>query len=66
MKKNFKCPKCKHMWSIGKRLHASWICPTCKNSIVPTKEYRKLGYMPFKHNAMFSVKINKPSVIADK
>ena len=56
MKPNFKCPKCKTMQRIGKRLHASWMCPHCHFRMVPTKELRQLGYMPFRKNAMFTVK----------
>jgi len=56
MKPNFKCPKCKTMQRIGKRLHASWMCPHCHFRMVPTKELRQLGYMPFRRNAMFTVK----------
>lgn len=54
MNRNFKCPKCKKLWSIGKRLHASWKCPSCGNAIVPTSEYKKIGYVPFKHNEMLA------------
>ena len=34
MKKNFRCPKCKTMQKVGKRLHSSWTCPKCLNTIV--------------------------------
>ena len=38
MKKNFICPTCHRRQTIGKRLHASWTCPKCHHSIVPTRE----------------------------
>lgn len=55
-KNNFKCPKCKTMQKIGKRLHAKWTCPHCKNTIVPTREIVLLGYVPFRKNRMFRTK----------
>lgn len=54
MNNNFKCPKCKTKSGMGKHLHAKWTCPHCKNSIVPTRENRTLGYVPFKFNAMYA------------
>lgn len=44
MKENFKCPKCKSMQRIGKRLHGYWICPKCHNTIIPNKERENFGY----------------------
>lgn len=52
MQRNFKCPKCKTQQSIGKKLHASWTCPKCHFKLIPTREIRALGYVPFKFNAM--------------
>ena len=43
MKKNFKCPKCKTMQSVGKRLHASWQCPKCHKTLFITKEEVRRG-----------------------
>ena len=52
MKENFKCPRCRTMQSLGKRLHASWECPHCHNTIIPNKQDRMFGYRPFKYNSM--------------
>lgn len=59
MKENFKCPRCKTMQTIGKKLRAKWVCPHCHNSIVPTKQDKMLGYRPFKHNAMLQEMFQK-------
>lgn len=53
MKENFRCPRCKKMQTLGKRLHSSWTCPTCGNTIIPTREDKMTGYRPFKFNRMF-------------
>ncbi len=55
MKENFRCPRCKRMQHLGKRLHASWQCPDCGNTIIPTKRDQMLGYRPFKYNSMYKM-----------
>lgn len=57
MKPNFKCPKCKTMQCVGKRLHASWKCPKCGQALVLTKEIVQKGYMPYRKNFLYT---NKP------
>lgn len=48
MKANFKCPRCRKMQKVGKRLHASWTCPNCHNSIVISKEVKEAGFVKYK------------------
>lgn len=55
MKENFKCPRCKTMQTIGKKLRAKWECPHCHNTIIPTDDDRRLGYRPFKYNSMLQM-----------
>ena len=50
MKSNFKCPKCKKMITVGKKLRANYICPKCGFNMVISKKEKDQGYMILKRN----------------
>lgn len=49
MTTEFKCPRCKNKFKIG-RLHASTTCPNCKVSMLITKEEKMQGHLNYKRN----------------
>lgn len=48
MKKNFKCPRCRTLQPMSRKLHGSWTCPKCRTTIIPTKAIVDAGYFPDK------------------
>ena len=50
MKANFKCPKCKKMIVVGKKLHARYTCPNCHFSMLITREDKLAGTKSLKPN----------------
>lgn len=51
MKNNFTCPKCKSKQRLSKKLHGTWTCPKCHNTIIPTDKIVSLGYVPYRKSA---------------
>lgn len=49
-KNNFQCPRCKKKVRVGKKLHAEYTCPICKNQIVIDREERQQGHVTYKKN----------------
>ncbi len=52
MKANFKCPRCKKLTTVGKRLSAKYTCPHCKNQILVRSHEREQGHVDYKKNFM--------------
>ena len=52
-KGNFKCPRCKKMVNVGKKLRAQYTCPNCHTSLLISREERNQGHCNFKKNFMF-------------
>lgn len=50
MKENFKCPKCKQMTKVGKKLHASYTCPNCHYQMLISRQERQQGHVNYKRN----------------
>ena len=47
MTTDFKCPKCRKIVKVG-RLHASYTCPKCGESMLISYEEKMLGHKIFK------------------
>lgn len=54
MENNFKCPRCKKMVKVGKRLRASYTCQYCGRGMVITREERSQGFANYKRNFFLS------------
>lgn len=52
MEKNFKCPRCRTMQPMSRKLHGSWTCPKCKTTIIPSKEIVDAGHVLYKKRKM--------------
>ena len=55
MTTDFKCPRCKKMVKVG-RLHASYTCPKCRESMLISHEEKMLGNKIYRKNFLYRPK----------